>query len=369
MISFSDLDTAVAEGIISRDQALQLRDLAGRTTGAQAQGIDFSQDTRDEPFRLLRGFRDIFIAIGIVIFAVGLSAMAQAYLGDVEFLAGMFGGQLADRINLLVTTGVLVCAGIGLAEWITRLQRLPLASLVLSVAIAFWSGFFLTAIAVNIAPERFTNVLTGPDAALWTGLGGAVLGLLLYYVRYRLPFALMPLAGVVVALVYMVAKEVFAATWSDEFARTVIGILGVCVFITAMAYDWKDRLRVQRFSECAFWLHLMAAPMIIHSLLELDGEDGTDPVLVLSVMGAMGLVALLIDRRALLVSGLVYMGAAVSRIVSSTEFLADQQFAVTAFILGALLLVLGLAWTPIRRAVVGIMPPGVKGVLPPIASG
>ena len=36
-----------------------------------------------------------------------------------------------------------------------------------------------------------------------------------------------------------------------------------------MYYDLSDRTRTTRLADCAFWLHLLAAPLIVHSLIRL----------------------------------------------------------------------------------------------------
>lgn len=368
MLTTSDLDTAVAEGIISQDQALRLRDLARRTANSGPDTLDFTQTTRDEPFRLLRGFRDIFIAIGLVIFAIGFTSVVQALTGA-DILASVFTDDLSSRITLVVATAILVAGGVALAEWITRYQRLPFASLVLALVIAAWSGLFLTSVGLALWPQVFTNFTYGAEAALWTNLAGAILGLLAFYWRYRLPFTLLPLAGVAVAFVYNLGTAAMGDAWTDTHGRIFFGVLGLAVFAAAMWYDLTDRLRLQRFSECGFWLHLLAAPMIVHSILwNASSDEASDPVLILGTMAVMGLVALLIDRRALLVSGLSYLAFAIWNLISGSAYLADQQFAATASILGAVLLVLGLAWTPIRRTVLRAVPlPQLKAVLPPVA--
>jgi len=90
---------------------------------------------------------------------------------------------------------------------------------------------------------------------------------------------------------------------------------------------------------------------------------------VFGVMAALSVIALLIDRRALLVSGLSYFAVAISQLVSSSSFMDDQNFAFTAVILGGVMLALGLGWTPVRRAVLGALPfNSLKSLLPPTAA-
>jgi len=367
-IKDTDLDAAVGEGIISRDQAAQLRDLAKRTAQAAGDPLDFTPETRDEPFRLLRGFRDVFIAIAVAIFAFGLSSLATVFSGGYNLMFETV-SSAEDRIWLLVTSGAWVIVGMLLAEWITWRQRLPLASLVMSLAFAFWSMSFVTAVAINVAPDAFTGLDKAVDGAtIWARIIGALLGLVFFYWRYRLPFTLLPLAGAAVFMGYSLAGVVAGEAWVEDNGRYIIGVLGLLVFALAMHFDIKDRLRVTRFSECAFWLHLLAAPMLVHSILFETTDESAKPIAIFAIMAALAVIALLIDRRALLVSGLSYLAVAISQIISGSELFRDVEFGFTAFVLGAILLVLGLGWTAIRRTVVSLLPSdGLKAVLPPVA--
>ena len=153
--------------------------------------------------------------------------------------------------------------------------------------------------------------------------------------------------------------------WFADYGRALIGAWGCVIFIAAMWFDLKDRLRVTRLAENALWLHLAAAPMLVHAVL--FGGDGTTGLgYALGMMALLSVAALLIDRRALLVSGLGYFAVAISQLVSSGAVSGVLNFAVTTVILGGVMLVLGLGWTPIRARLVAAVPfDGLKSRLPP----
>ena len=368
-----DLDIAVAEGVISRDQALQLRDLSKRTRTFDDSLVDFSQDARDEPFRLLRGFRDIFIAIGVAVFALGLwiAALTQTFLfgwfdNDFSQVGALSAWSIAIALALCI-------AGLALAEFITRRQRLPLASLVISAIFAGWSATLFAAIAHQfMAPADASDLQSLETYKLtlsFASLGGAIAGSAFFYWLYRLPFSLFPLAGSLVGVSFLLAYEALGPEWLLQHFRSLIGVWGIIIFLAAMWFDLKDRLRVTRFSECAFWLHLIAAPLLVHTALVPGELAEPSAVAVLGMMALLSVIALLIDRRALLVSGLSYLAVAISQIVSGSTLFGDQTFALTALILGGIVLVLGLGWTPIRRRVMALLPfEAVKSRLPPTAA-
>src|SRR4029079_4502023 len=117
-------------------------------------------------------------------------------------------------------------------------------------------------------------------------------------------------AGIIVGLL------VSALGQNIEQARNVIlGLvlfLGVGVFLFAMWWDSSDRSRLTRRSDVAFWLHLLAAPMIAHPIFTLLGlNNGSvsagEALAVVGLYVLFGLTALAVDRRALLVSALAYV--------------------------------------------------------------
>ena len=78
-------------------------------------------------------------------------------------------------------------------------------------------------------------------------------------------------------------------------------------------------------------------------------------------MAVLALVAVLIDRRALLVAGLTYLGAAIGYALTGAGGSgADGAFVVAAtlVILGALVLTLGAGWVPLRRLLLALLSPG-----------
>src|SRR3546814_13507707 len=97
---------------------------------------------------------------------------------------------------------------------------------------------------------------------------------------------------------------------SQTLVMALVLVAGLGVFALAMWWDRSDRVRQTRRSDVAFWLHLLAAPMIAHPLFFLPGVtqgdaiSSVDAVMVIGIYIAFGLVALALDRRALLVSAL-----------------------------------------------------------------
>jgi hypothetical protein len=91
--------------------------------------------------------------------------------------------------------------------------------------------------------------------------------------------------------------------------------------------------------------------------------DGDEAVAVLLVYLAMGLVAVIVDRRALLVSALAYVLFAVTWLFDRFGAV-ELNVALTSFVIGSALLTLSAFWTPLRRRVVSLLPGRLRERVP-----
>jgi hypothetical protein len=373
MLQNADLDAAVSEGIVTVQQATALRELAQKRERERAIALG-----GEEQFRFIRGFNDIFFSIGIVLFIGGLLYFMEK-----------------SALGMAVTAAVAWL----LAEVLVARRRLVLPGIVLAVAFV---GFVFAA-SVFLPVERWLGLEFRPSAAvpqsLLQGLqlypGGplmfaaralvATAAAGLYYWRFGLPFALLPLALSLVVAVVGVASFLFpqAGGVSDT---VVFLICGLGVFAAAMAFDISDRERLTRRADCAFWLHLLAAPLIVASVISLVSDplagafgriqplarapitSGNSALAIGLVVILLAAVAVLIDRRAMLVSGLSYLGYAIAYGLGSSGQSSDPGFviAATLVILGAFVLIVGVGWVPLRRVLLGLVPPLVANRLPPV---
>ncbi|HET9638309.1 MAG TPA: hypothetical protein VFP12_03805 [Allosphingosinicella sp.] len=351
MYSDSDLEAAVAAGALSPDAASALRTYVASRSGAAA--VD------EEHFRLLTGFNDIFVAIAaaILLFAVGWIGYAV--------------GPHIDGDGPSPFAGLFVAATAwGLAEFFTRKRRMALPSIIL--LLAFTGGVLLTAfvtlvMAVGEASfennERAIALVVAASAAIAAGATW------LHWRRFRVPItvavAAATVVGVVMALIASAVGDV--PRLENVMLWSALG-LGLGVFLFAMWWDSSDRARETRRSDVAFWLHLLSAPLIVHpifSLLGLTDGDATigEALVVLGVYVLLGITALAIDRRALLVSALAYVLFALISLFR--EFGAvELNIALAAFVIGSGLLLLSAFWHGVRRSIVRPLPPGLQARLP-----
>jgi hypothetical protein len=146
--------------------------------------------------------------------------------------------------------------------------------------------------------------------------------------------------------------------------------MGMGMFLFAMRWDSSDPRRETRRSDVAFWLHLLAAPMIVHPIFTLLGlTEGSatiaEGVIVVLLYVVLGLAALAVDRRALLVSALAYVLYALNSLFQQYG-VVELSVALTALVIGSALLLLSAFWTNVRRAIVQPLPEGLRARLPTI---
>jgi hypothetical protein len=351
MYSDSDLEAAVAAGALSPDAASALRNYVSSRSGGAA--VD------EEHFRLITGFNDIFVAIAaaILLFAVG-------------WIGNAFGPHI-DGDGPSPFAGLLVAATAwGLAEFFARKRRMALPSILL--LLAFTGGVLLTAFVSLVMAVGESNLENNERAiALVVAASAAVAAgaTWLHWRRFRVPItvavAALTVVGVAMALI---ASAVGDVPQLENVMLASALVLGLGVFLFAMWWDSSDRARETRRSDVAFWLHLLSAPLIVHpifSLLGLTDGDATigEALVVLGVYVLLGLTALAIDRRALLVSALAYVLFALISLFR--EFGAvELNIALAAFVIGSGLLLLSAFWHGVRRSIVRPLPPRLQARLP-----
>ena len=343
MYSEADLQSAVSAGALSHEAAEAFR--------AHAMGMRAAPIADEEHFRLITGFNDIFVTIAAVLLLV-----ACAGIGHV----------LAPGVAGLLVAG----AAWGLAEFFTLKRRMALPSIVL--LLAFVGG--VAAIPINYLAE--TEPQLSDQAATLIAAGTGLLAAVaawLHWRRFMVPITVAAGAAAVAATVIALVLSVIMPGQSDHNPEPVllplVFICGLAVFALAMRWDISDPKRETRRSDVAFWLHLLAAPMLAHPLFHWLGITDGDNIGAASALGVlaiyvlMGVVALAVDRRALLVSALAYVLLALTWLFD--EFgMVELNVALTGLVIGSALLALSAFWTPIRSALILHLPGQVKARLP-----
>ncbi len=366
-----DLDEAVRQGIVTKDQAKQLQSVKGAATAGDTTVDQTDIEADDEAFRFISGFNDVFLALGVGMVLYGISAS----------------NLTATLSGLLGTIAVLW----GLAEILTAWLRRAFPSMIIATAFVYQSmnlaGKFF--IGSQLADTNFWDSIanSGPSTLPFALAGLAAAAI--FYLRFRLPFAIF-LIGLTIAFVIFSQSVAMLGKDVADVAIPILLVTGLGFFIVAMWFDQRDANRTNRLSDNAFWLHLIASPLIVHSImwqtaiilgvgdpaLWSNGSLGTAvglhsiastlAVVVLCIFIVLMTVALVIDRRAMLVSSLIYVSLAVS-------FYVTQQGAVlsaitfTPIIIGGGVILIGSAWRPLRKFIFAILPlSGIQSFVPPV---
>lgn len=357
MIAEQDLQAAVAEGIIDQAQAVRIAHLARMRLDAQGStpprlGDSVTAeagraiDPDDERFRLIGGFNDVFVAIG-----VGL--LAGALLGLSRVVG--FGDAFA---------AIALVAAWGLSEVFARRMRLALPSILLA---AMFCASAAMLVAQLTADRGLPSILYGGWVLAAAAFSGAAL---LHHWRFRVPIDMALLACGGIGLV-LAAVSALAPALAQDYLNLILALCGVTVFALALRLDMRDPRRLTRRSDAAFWLHLLAAGLIVHPIFRgmvsaAGSFTTTTSLIVLGVFAGLGIIALVIDRRALLVSALSYAGIAVAYLISQSVS-GDLSLPLALLGLAALVLALSAGWRSLRRVLLPALPLGRwRDRLPPV---
>jgi len=353
MYTENDLRTAVATGAITAEAADALRNSVRVSREAPAGD--------EEHFRLINSFNDIFVTIAAIMVLVAMAGIGQAFTPNIDGPPPFAGLLIAG-------------AAWGMAEFFTLKRRMALPSIVL--LLAFVGGVFATLlgfIVMSFSGDSFGNGNEVLGGLLVAGSGLLTAGAAwLHWRRFMVPITVA--AGAAALAVTAVALIMTAIGPSnldnpENVLIPIVFVVGLAIFAFAMRWDTSDRERQTRRSDVAFWLHLLAAPMLAHPIFHWIGVTTGEnigvgaAIAVLVVYVAMGLIALAIDRRALLVSALAYVLATLTWLFDRFGAV-ELNVALTALVIGSALLMLSAFWSPIRNLIVAKLPENLQARLP-----
>ncbi|WP_114520463.1 hypothetical protein [Altererythrobacter sp. ZODW24] len=352
MYSETDIQSAVDAGVMTPEAASALR--------AHVADVRERPATDEENFRLVNSFNDIFVTIAAILLLVAMAGIGQAFTPNLDGPPPMAGLLVAGSAWLM-------------AEFFTRRRRMALPSIVL--LLAFVGGVFATLLGTLVLALGSDNFGKGDEMFIASLVSGSALltagAAWMHWRRFKVPITIA--AGAAAAALTVIALIVGALATADSNPENLllglVFVAGLAIFAFAMRWDISDRMRQTRRSDVAFWLHLLAAPMIAHPLFHMLGVTSGDAITpaaaagVLVVYIALGIIALAIDRRALLVSALAYVLVALTYLFDRFGAV-ELNVALTALVIGSALLTLSAFWTPIRNKVVGALPGNVQTMVP-----
>jgi len=333
MYSDEDLASAVEAGVFNNDTVDAFRAHVAKLR--QTPAVD------DEHFRFITGFNDIFVVIACALLLVSVN---------------WIGAAIAPWVGSFLQAA----SAWALAEYFARVRRMALPSIVLLLAFVggVVSGTMLLARSFGASYEL------GMGLGCAVGAGAAWL----HWQRFMVPITVAAGMSILVLAAVMLFISVIPA--AKDWWAPIVFIGGVLVFITAMGWDASDTQRQTRRSDVAFWLHLVAAPLMVHPIFSLlgafDYTMGLLTALAITLLYCcIALVSLSIDRRALMVSALAYVLYAFNTLLQEYG-IVSLSFAFAALTIGGALLLMSAFWHSCRAFILGFYSETICQRLPPL---
>jgi len=374
---------------------------------------------QDEMLPFLNNFHDIFTTIGVVILLIGMNMGIAQVLDTYDFGEGQ--NLVYARLGLF--------AGVALVAWLLSAllvgrQRRILPGIVLAATFGITTsgvlGWLYTDYLINgvgiaqlmqeggefqISGDQFSFAAVSAviqnlnPAVRFAPIVYAMIGLLpmvAYYLAFRLPFT----GGLVGAGLVFTAAMVIVAVFPYYAILYLPGLLllaATTLLVAGIFFDARDPQRQTRLSGTAFWLHFFAAPAMLFAVLtvtqagfsldmvevmnpqqififsamsEENVSSATVAATALTVIGIFAIISLLINRRALIVSGLLTAGVSISVIVNQSGMGEGATIAVTMLVLGGIVVILGAAWNPVRSLLLAPFPSSgpLARIFPPVSA-
>lgn len=385
MIDKTTLDLAVTRGVLDDGQRQALLALAEENRPIADVERSDAKPSVDDQMRLVGGGNDIFVTVGIILlFSGALFALQSVF---------------APGDNLIWV--IMAISSWLVAEIVTRQKRMRLSSTLLALVFVVAAFSLLTeklsaSISIPSQINAFSLMALRSEAgqvALILG-GGLIAAAAVYFFRFKVPVLAGVIAIAVTGLGFLGAIVFYhdqlisgavAAPIPEQLADVVANALiiplvcGLLIFAVAVAFDLRDRERQTVWSDCAFWLHVVSAPLLVHPLFILSTgqevlsgqiEPGISASILLGLMiTTFVIVALAIDRRSLLAPTLAYFGSVgIYYLINGAANTTDiPPFALILIVIGAVVILFGAGWQRIRRLIIKpLVPTSILDRLPPI---
>ena len=349
------------------------------TSSSVTDKVDFP-DQDQENFRLIRSFNDVFVALASLL----VFGSAFILLGKTP--------EDSDVWQSISANITLICFAIAVMAWVlaeifTRKRSMALPSILYATVFISTIGLatFLGTLEFSediesqwhVVEKDFQDFTAGYDvyitdvqflqeliSSIWLGSFLATVAAVIFWWRFRVAISMMwtvlSVFFVILGTMLWISVE-FVLDWLTGICL----VLGVLVLAYAIYWDRQDVLRETHQSDVAFWLHMLAAVILVQAFFNPFFDSGVtyisvmDTTWIIFIYLVLGIVALALNRRAILVAALSYVVVALGWAFQSIGL--NSAFAL--LFVGVILLCLSVWWTTIRNALLQIMPDAVLRVL------
>jgi hypothetical protein len=332
MYTDEDLNLAVDKGIFTGSSIKEFRALVS--------SLNNSPSVDEENFRLIGGFNDVFIVIAcsLLLFS-SLWALNSSTDND--------------------STGLLVFTILSwlLSEYFVRKRRMALPAIAL--LLSFVGAVFALSISLFETVSEFSFIAASAMSTV---------AAYVHWVRFKVPITVAVGTAAIVGFLVFLTIDIFPD--AKDWLLIILFLCGLVSFVFAMYWDSSDTSRITRKSDVAFWLHLLSAPLIIHPIFSglgvLEGNESLMSIVVVVILYLlMTLISIAIDRRAFMVSSLVYVLYALSSLIK-TYGGVGYSFALTGVFIGGALLLLSAYWHRVRSQLVSKLPDSIRNYVPEV---
>jgi uncharacterized membrane protein YfcA len=328
MYTNEDLNYAIERGIFSEKAVNEFR--------VELSSIKNLPIVDEENFRLIGGFNDIFVVIACALM----------------LFSTLWAVRIIDESLGLFVFSILAW---GLAEFFVLKRKMALPAIVL--LLSFVGGIFSLCLSLFGELSEITFVIAA---------GISAVAAYLHWKRFNVPITVA--AGTAAIVGFIVSSVLSVHPEAEAWILAIVFVCGVVAFIYAMYWDSSDRSRTTRRSDVAFWLHLLSAPLIIHPIFSnlgiFDGNESMGSmIMVVFLYLLMTFISVAIDRRAFMVSSMIYVIYAISNVLEVYGGV-NYSFALTGVIIGSALLLLSAFWHSTRIKIVNILPSSIQKYIP-----
>lgn len=328
MYTDNDLNSAVEKGIFSKEAVTEFRN--------HIESINHSPAVDEENIRLVSSFNDIFVVIACFLLLFSASSVLKLF-------------------SDLLAVAAFPILSWGLAEFFVLKRKMALPAIIL--LLSFIGGVFALCIEIFGTESNISYMASSSIV---------VIAAYLHYKRFQIPITIAAGTAAITGFLISLILSIFPSL--TDMTMPIIFLFGIASFFFAMYWDALDRTRETRHSDIAFWLHLLSAPLIVHPVFQylgiLEGVDSLNNMaIVILLYFFMTFISIIIDRRAFMVSSLVYVLYAISNILEK-HGVVGHSFAITGVCIGAALLLLSAYWHPIRKKLVPLLPLSLQKYVP-----
>ena len=326
-----EIDQAVAKGIITPGQALELKAEASK----RDPGVE------EEPFAFVDNFGAVFVVVGLLI---------------LQGAPWIFGAVLGGIVTPLLYAGFAAIYWVLAEGFVRAKRRLPATA---SSLLFVYDGTIATQLLTGQSLGASSGVsLFAAEQTGFLGIAAILLAVALF--RFRLPLLVLTLALSIVALAMALLNA--PTLW-------IMSGCGLTSILIGIMLDLKDPTRTGAWHEWAMWLFVVGSPLAVHPLFvtvirdRIEGREVSEVfhgvgtvALVIGLAFAVSFIGLLLDRRSLVTSSLIYLAGAFTYLLIRTVSDPISLLGIIPLTIGAYVILLGVAWKPIRSAILTTLP-------------